>query len=559
MHWDREIDVLVVGSGGSGLIAAARAADRGGKVLLIEKSNRFGGTTALSGGCIWAPTNHLQDQTVGDSFEKAFSYLNELTDHHTSPTMLEVFINKSRPMLQFLDQESRLTLANIPKYCDYYPEFPGGLPGGRTIEVEPFDGQLLTNQRHLLRDPQKMTLLFGQISLTARDAHLFVTAGKKGKKLAIAKIATYLASSPKRRRYGRDRYLTLGQGLVAGLWDLCQSKGVQFLLETTICELVTIQNRVIGARIKSGSKIQHIKTNGGIILASGGFSRNDQLKQIYHGQPTSANWGAAVAEDTGDAFTLCQSLQAQTALLNEAWWMPVMRVPGENFARSVIMERSLPGSIVVNQDGERFTNESGPYEDFVNAMRAQHRSCPAWLIISHFHRHRYTLGPLFPASYHPSLLWPRKLKKDWLHIGSRIDELASKIGINGSTLEKTISRFNSYALEGEDPEFQRGKSKYDQYYADSTTGLPNPCLYPLAEPPFYAVPLFPGDLGTKGGLVINENSEVIGNQGPISGLFAAGNASANPIGNCYPGSGGTLGPGMTFGYIASESAMKLAN
>ena len=550
MTWDQEIDVLVIGAGGSGLMTAIRAADLGAKVALIEKSEKFGGTTALSGGCLWIPANHLQPKNGSDSPDCALRYLKNLTKGSVKDKILETYVSRSREMLQYLDRESDLKFAVCEKYCDYYPEVDGGQLGGRTVEVEYYDGESLGTDRKRLRDPQ-ITLMFGEISLTAREAHTLVTGGKTGWYLAIKKCLSYLFAIAFRRRHGRDRCLALGQGLVAGLWNLARKKGVEPQFGVQLQKLMIQENRVVGAQLALPSGTASVKVNGGIVLACGGFSRNETIKRQY--QNTSAEWGAAIEEDIGDALNFCAPLKPAMAMMNEAWWMPVMKVPGEDFARSSVVDRSLPGCIIVDQAGKRFANESAPYEDFVRAMLADPQRVPAWLITDNFHRQNYTLGHLLPGKYFPKALWLKGLENNWIYVANNINDLANKLQISQTQLAETINRFNQDAALGQDPQFKRGKSAYDRYYADNSVGK-NPCLRPLKDLPFYAVPLYPGDLGTKGGFAINEKAQILGENGlPIEGLYAVGNAAANPIGNIYPGAGGTLGPGLTFGYIAAES------
>ena len=556
MSWDHEVDVLVIGSGGSGMMAAIKAADLGAQVLLTEKSEKFGGTTALSGGCLWVPANHLQDHDTNDSAQLGKLYLKSLTNGSVSEKVIDTYIEKSDLMLRFLDKESNLSLVPCNKYCDYYPEKSGGLNGARTVEAEPFDGQTLGKDRLLLRDPQKLTLMFGQISLTAREAHTLITGGSKGRLLALKKVFGYFLGWLLFRRYGRDRRLTLGQGLVAGMWQAMKKKGVETRLQTTTEELIIEEGRVAGVVLKDqqGSLIR-VKTKNGVVIASGGFAHNSNMKEKYIHPELQTDWSAAVKEDTGDAFHFCSSLKPAQKLMDQAWWMPVMRIPGEDFARSIVVDRSLPGCIVVDNKGQRFTNESSPYEDFVKDMQKNNHAKPCWLITDHFHRKNYTLGPLLPGSYFPQFMWPKSFKKNWIKIAKNISELAKATGIDEQNLIATVATFNQQAKAGKDPIFHRGTSKYDQYYADKSAGI-NPCLRPLNQGPFYAVKLYPGDLGTKGGFVVNEKAQVLNNNGEIlHGLYAAGNATANPLGNIYPGAGGTLGPGLTFGYIAAETMM----
>lgn len=485
-------------------------------------------------------------------------YLKALTKGDVKDEIIDAYLQQGPAMLRFLQDESELELSCCDLYADYYPEVEGGLAGGRTIECEGFDGQRLGADRQRLKPPQSLTLMFGEISLTAREAHRLVQGGVKGRWLALQKVLGYLFALPWRRRRGRDRLLTLGQALVSGLWRLMKTKGVEVRFETSVASLVVEKGAVTGAVLKDmrTGECTRVRAKKGVILASGGFSRHEEKKRRYHSTgPTSADWGAAAPEDQGEALDWCALLKPKLALMQEAWWMPVMKVPGEDFARSVVIDRSMPGSLVVDQNGERYVNESAPYENFIAAMRRHPKRTPSFLITDAFHRANYTLGPLLPGVFYPRWLWPRQVK-GFIKVADSLRDLALQLKLPPSNLEQTVARFNVHAAKGRDPWFQRGASGYDRYYADPKVGA-NPCLKPLDKGPFYAVPLWPGDLGSKGGFVVDQYARMVGEDDQVlPGLYAVGNCSANPLGNIYPGAGGTLGPAMTFGYIAAETVMK---
>ena len=552
---DQKTDVLVIGTGGSGMMAATRAAQLGGDVIIADKSPSFGGTTALSGGCLWIPQNHLQTDDIKDSKNLSLSYLKNLTKGEVSQKILETYVENAQKMLLYLEKIGGISLSLCPEYCDYYPEISGGIKG-RTVEPDAFDGELLGKDRQYLKNPQKMTLMFGQISLTAKEAHTLIAGGKTGRILALKKVLGYFLLFFLRNKRGRDRRLTLGQGLVAGMWKMMKNQGVKPMLGTAVVKLLTQDGRVCGALMQSDKGFFRLWTKKGVIMACGGFSRNESLKQKYYSKLSKAEWGAAVEQDQGDALKFCPELAPKLGLMSQAWWMPVMRVPNEDYARSVVVDRSMPGSFVVDQKGHRFVNESAPYEDFVMAMREDASRSPCWLVTDSFHRKNYSLGPLLPGSHFPDWTVKKGLIGEFVLVADSMEELAEKIKVPKENLLETQKVFNRFAKEGKDPMFQRGLSEYDRYYADKRV-TPNPCLRALLEGPFYAAKLYPGDFGSKGGFVVDENAQVLNERNePIEGLYAAGNAAANPLGNTYPGAGGTLGPGLTFGYIAGEAILK---
>lgn len=548
----REVDLVVVGSGAAGLAAALAGREAGLEVVVLERAELVGGTTAFSGGALWLPANvRMRQAGIDDSPEDARIYLRDLTAGTVADDVIDAYVETAGEVIDFLERTTPLRMAACTKYADYYPERPGGKPGGRTVEPEAFDGRRLGRAFARLRRPQSLTLMLNRVSLTAREAHGLVATGWAG--ILRAGLAfTWWLLTPWRWRGGRDSRLALGNALIAGMWQGAERMGVEVRTGARVVGLVHHGDRVVGVRVEEADGKQQLNARAGVILACGGYSRNDARKRALHGDPTSAEWGASVPEDTGDGLDLGAEVGAATALLDAAWWMPVFRVPGEDYARAVVLERALPGAIVVGADGRRFVNESAPYEDFVRAMRAGGHA-PAWLIVDRWHRARYPLGPLMPGRVQPTWAASPRLRREWLRIADTPAALAARIGVDPEGLSATVEAFSAAAATGLDPQFGRGESAYDRYYADPAAG-PNPCLRPL-RPPFIAVPLYPGDLGSKGGLLTDRDGAVLGPDGrPIEGLYAAGNAAANPLGDIYPGAGGTIGPAVVFGIRAARRA-----
>jgi 3-oxosteroid 1-dehydrogenase len=314
--------------------------------------------------------------------------------------------------------------------------------------------------------------------------------------------------------------------------------------------------RVIGVRATRQEKTLNIKANYGVVLAAGGFSHNRDMRERYQEHPISTLWTSASPGNTGDAIQMGRALGASIDLMEDAWWGPAS-LPPNSVPFFHVGERGYPGGIIVNSQGKRFMNESAPYVDAVKEMYRHNQedsvTIPAHFIMDQRFRNKYIFGTLLPM---------QKIPREYLESGyfTRADtltDLAGKIGISSSVLLETIEKFNQFAEVGIDKEFQRGDSAYDRYYGDPSV-KPNPCLAPINKPPFYSVQIYPGDIGTKGGLVTDEKARVIKEKdGIIPGLYAVGNTSASVMGNSYPGPGGTIGPAMTFGYIAARDMVDL--
>ncbi len=556
--WDMAVDVLVVGAGGAGMVAAIVAHDLGAQTLLIEKSSYFGGTTAMSGGALWVPNHPLMaEHGIQDSPEAALTYLRAITRGEVEDELLQAYVTHAPRMLAYLLEHTHYRARPMPHYPDYYPDAPGGLPGGRTLDPEPFAARALGADAARLRPPHPQELVFGRVMLTAGEAHAAVTAGTRGMFTVGRHIARYLFT-PKGPN-GRDGRLTLGNALVARLYLSLKERGIPLWLETRLDDLVMEGRRVVGAVITSRGQRLHVRVRRGVILTAGGFARSAQLRARFHPQPSLPEWTAAAETDTGDVLLLAEKVGAATTLLDQAWWNPVTLVPGSPYAWLLVIEKGLPGAILVDRFGERFVNESAPYLDVGRAMYTPDREgrprVPAFLIMDARNRRRYPCGPLLPALFQPWWAVTARLRDVWIARAATLEELARQVGIDPDGLVNTVTRFNEHARRGEDPDFGRGTSVYDRYYADPSV-QPNPSLAPLEHPPFYAIRVYPGDLGTKGGMRITPWGQVRHRDGGvIEGLYAAGNSAASPMGSSYPGAGGTLGPAFTFAYLAARHVM----
>jgi 3-oxosteroid 1-dehydrogenase len=310
---------------------------------------------------------------------------------------------------------------------------------------------------------------------------------------------------------------------------------------------------VVGAKILRGGSFVHVRARRGVILGSGGFEHSQALRERYLPTPTRTEWSAASPYNTGDMLEAGQRIGAATALLDEAWWGPSIKIPTEDRARALFTERSMPGAILVNRAGQRFVNESVAYTTAVQAMYDP-GNLPTYLIFDSRYKREYPFGPLLPGGMHLNWLQPAHIRNKLLKRADTVAELAQTIGVPPAALDATVRQFNEFAMHGKDYQFARGENAYDLLYGDVRI-QPNPCLAPLREAPFYAIEIYPGDIGTKGGLLTDPRARVLDAQGaPIAGLYAIGNCSASVTGRYYPGAGATLGPAMTFGFLAAEHA-----
>ncbi len=547
----QEFDVVVVGSGAGAMMAALRAHDEGLSVALIEKSDRYGGTSAISGGGIWIPLN----KQIKDDREAVLGYVRASAKGLVDDQRLVAYVDTAHEMVEYLQKATRLRYAACHLYPDYYPALAGARPGGRTMDPEIFDGGLLGDELARLREPSGSTLLMGKVAMTARDAHRML-AKDKGWKLLFAKLMLRFALDFRaRKKLGRrtDRRLALGNALVAGLRHGLMTRQVPLYLETSLESLSFEGGRVCGVVASQQGKRVELRARRGVVLAAGGFERNQALRDQYLPAPNRAEWGVTPPNNTGDALLAAQKLGAATDLMEWAWWVPSVFVPKLPTQCGLFAERSLPGCIAVDGDGQRFVDEAKPYLEFVTAMYARHREngkcVPAWLIFDADFRHKYPMGPLMPGQIAPD-------RKSWQGVvywkADTLDALAKEIGVDAAGLAATVVRVNEDAASGTDRDYGKGGNVFDRYYGDVNV-KPNPCLAPIAKGPFYAMKLDAGDIGTKGGLLTDADARVLGENGaPIAGLYAIGNTSASVMGPSYPGAGSTLGPAMTFGYRAAN-------
>jgi 3-oxosteroid 1-dehydrogenase len=554
MSWNKEVDVVVVGSGAGGLLAALVAAKNHAEVLVVEKDRQWGGTSATSGGGIWIPGSD-QARAAGfeDNLEDAFTYVRGLSADNVPDENIRAYVENAAPMLRWVTANTQLRYTAQP-YPDYHAENPGGsVRGYRTHLPEMFDGKLLGNDLKTQRYPSPAASLWGFLQWTFEETYQLLFR-PKGWWLGLTRnVLKYWLDWPLRFTSGKDARLTLGTALTGGLRHALNQQNVPVWLNTPMQELVTEDCKVTGLVVERDGKPYRIRARKGVILAAGGFEKNQQLRDANLPLYPEAQISGGVTSNTGDALLAGQAVGAKTLNLQSTWAAPVFYVPGEDRGRLCTIERALPGCIMVNGSGKRYLNEAASYHVVGQQMarrQAEHGdAAPSWMIFDYRYRHLFPMGPLLP------------LVPDWAQAGAvksvmrksaTIEGLAAEIGVDPATLADTVARFNEGAARGEDPEFHRGEPAYDKMYGDPRN-QPNPCLRPLTEAPFYAMPIYPGDIGTNGGLLTDAKARVLGEGGqPIAGLYAIGNTAASAMGESYPGAGVTIGPAMTFGYVAAR-------
>jgi succinate dehydrogenase/fumarate reductase flavoprotein subunit len=551
-----ETDVLVIGSGASGFAAAITAKHHGLEALIIEKEPVFGGTSAWSGGVAWIPCNsHARAAGIADSRDLARDYIRRGAGQFFDADRVEAFLRYGPAAIDFLERETplRFELAAEP---DYRQNLPGALPRGRALRPLEFDGRRLGRHMAALRPPARERVLFLGLQIGAAHLAHFMNATRSvDSALFVAgRLFGHLRDVA---FYGRGMRPAMGNALVAALAASAFERGIPVILSSPARELVIKAGAVRGARVVRNGEEIVIAARRGVILACGGFPHDYRRRQrIYPHHPTAEEHlsNAPIAND-GDGLRLGETAGAvfEGGYANAAVWYPTSRVTYAD--RSVanhahLLERGKPGVIAVTVEGKRFANEALNYHDFVQVMlETRPGAAPtAFYVCDHRALRRYGLGAArpFPLRYRPYL------RTGYLKRGRTIEELAVRIGIAPAALADPVARYNAAAREGRDPDFGKGESVYDRSQGDPRHA-PNPCIAPIEVPPFYAVKILPGDLGTFAGLRTDAWARALDRDGStIPGLYIVGNDQASVFGGAYPGGGATIGPALTFGYVAAR-------
>jgi 3-oxosteroid 1-dehydrogenase len=548
---DTTVDLLVVGSG-TGMAAALAAHEFGLSVLIVEKSCYVGGSTARSGGALWLPACPvLREAGADDTAERATTYLQSVVAGSAPRQRSVGFVAHVSATVEMLRRTTPLRLFWARGYSDYHPEEPGGSAAGRTCECRPFDTSILGEYRTRLQ-PGLMESSVPMPTTGADYRWMNLVARVPGK--GIPTFGKRLAQGVGGRLVGR-RYAAGGQGLMAGLFAGVLRAGIAVWTDTTLLRLTGDGDHVIGAVVDHDGREVTITARRGVVLAAGGFDHSMDMRWKFQSESLGANLSLGAETNTGDGIRAGQELGADTALMDQAWWFPAVAPLPRKAPAVMLAERSLPGCLIVDQNGRRFANESADYMSFGQRLLELERSgSPVeamWIIFDQQYRNSYVFG----AELFPRMRIPRA----WYDAGiavraDKLSELGQQIGVPVSELLQTMTRFNQNAAAGEDPDFGRGRSAYDRYYGDPTI-KPNPNLRPLIKGPFYGVKMVLSDLGTCGGLKTDERARVLREDGAaIAGLYAIGNTAANAFGTTYPGAGATIAQGLVYGYIAALDA-----
>lgn len=559
-------DVVVVGSGSAGAMAALRSADLGLKVLIVEKAHKFGGTSATSGGVMWIP-NHRLDGDRGDSREAALAYLDATIGVAVNRERLEAFVDEAPRMLRFL-QSTGVQVA-AAAWPDYFPD-RAGARADRSVIVPTFDGRRLGDGRYaLMREQYNRFKLFGRYAMDLTETFTLMMQSKGWRMVAGRMIGRYWLDRPTRKVSHRDKRFTQGAALMGATYEQVFARGVELRLETALEGLAVDEGgRVTGVEVSRFGRRYSVAARHGVVLAAGGFEWNQALRERFYPVPGLTRHSSTPEDgNRGEALVAAEAVGASTEHTEQGWWIPTMTLPmkgASNFheIHQAAFDVGRPWSVVVNRKGLRFVDEACGYDQFGQAMVRDQletgANCPCWLIFDAKFRRKFSAGGLLPTVHTPE----HKIPADWwdhyVFRAGTIEDLCAKTHLPVAAVRQTIANMNTYAKTGVDPEFGRGMNPYDQMFGDPSS-RPNPNIGPIDTAPFYAVPINNGDLGTKGGLRCDARARVLDGEGrPIAGLYAAGNNSGTPFGDTYPGAGATIGPAMTFGFVAANDIAERA-
>ena len=554
--WDNETDVVCIGAGAGGMAAALTASIEGLDVVILEKTDKVGGSTAISGGAVWIP-NNAQSAAVGhpDSPEAAKLYLDRIVGNWTSDAMKLAFLDAGPKMLDYLESQTELKLTARSYSPDYHPDVDGAALGGRSMDPAAFDGRALGSAFANLRDPLPEFSVLGGMMVTMTDVYhlLGVTKSFASFRHGARMVMRYAAD---RLRHHRGTRLVLGNALAARLYKSVLDRKIPVWLSAPARRLIVEDGRVTGLVVMRDGREVSLRARRGIVLATGGFPNDPQRRREFLPSPTDL-WSMAPADNTGDGLRLGEAAGATVRSENASnvFHAPIsiLTKPDGSFVRypHLVWDRAKPGLMAVNGAGRRFVNEATSYHEFGLAMYESHKTVPtipAFLICdAHFIR-RWGLGLALPGGRS----FRHLVRSGYLIEAPSLSALAGTLGIDAAALAVSAAGFNAGAEAGRDP-LGKGGTAYNRYLGDPTRTDGHPNLGKIEAAPFYAVKVYPGDIGTAGGIVTDENARVLDPQGqPVPGLYAAGNDANSVMGGTYPGPGITLGPALTFGWLAGR-------
>ncbi|MDT5402549.1 MAG: 3-oxosteroid 1-dehydrogenase, partial [Mycobacterium sp.] len=550
VNWDKSVDLLIVGSGGGGMVAALAAIDAGIEPLVVEKQALVGGSTGLSGGMVWLPNNPLmQSEGIEDSHEDGLAYFDDVIGdigEASSPARREMFLSAGVEMINFLLRMG-IRMVRCPGWSDYYPNNKGGNAAGRSVEGVPFDAAALGDWSDRVQPSMAKNYGFVLRTNELRSVQYFNRSPR-----AFA-VATRVFLRTRVARIRRREILTNGASYIGQLLKALIDVGKgdpRVWINTAMDDLIVEAGRVVGARLTRDGATLNVEARKGVLLAAGGFGHNADMRRQYSAdQPNEAKWSIANAGDTGEVLQTAMRLGAKTDLLDEAWWLPMAFIADPS-AASLGSGRQRPGAIYVDGTGRRFCNESNSYVEVGKAMYAN-KAVPCWQVFDQGYVGRYAVGANpFAKRRVPEAL----IEKGVIKRADTLEGLARELGVPADELTQTVRRFNEFARQGLDPDFGRGQSAYNDCLGDPGH-RPNAALGPIDRGPYFATRIFPGDVGTCGGVITNEYAQVIDEQDRvIDGLYATGNITATVMGRTYLGAGGSIANTMVFGYVAARHA-----
>ena len=559
-NWDDSFDFVIVGSGGGSMCASLLCKSRSKRALIAEKQAKVGGSTGFSGGVWWLPDNPVMKRAGAlDSFERARTYFNAVAEYRgpgSSEARRDAFLKTSPDLVNFLESAG-MQFRYADGWPDYYDTLPGGEPRGRSLVANLFD----INELGEWKD--KLSMYPGAHMPMGSEEYPTLFLAKRtwaGKRMAL-KLAWRMLSSKLR---GQDLRAN-GAALQGRMLQIALREKLPIWTEAPVRDFIVENGRVAGVRVLRGGREINVEARDGVLINAGGFSRSREMREQFQPKPNSWSWTNANPGDTGEVLQAAMRLGAATDCMNEAWWVITSLAPGEKLPEGAInadgvaipfmhhLDLSLPFSMMVDQSGERFCDEAGAYMEIGQRMYVRHaatgKAVPSWLIMDSRQRKFYPWGTAAPG----------KIPQAWLDSGylkraNSIAELAEICRIDKGGLEKTVSRFNEFCRTGVDADFGRGGRAFDRAHGDPSV-TPNPNLGAIESAPFYAVAMYPGDVGTAGGLVTDEFARVCRADGSvIAGLYATGNSTASVFGRCYPGAGASIAASFIFGYIAAAHA-----
>lgn len=551
--WDEDTDLLIFGAGAAGLSAACVGLQEGLSVILCEKAAQVGGTTATSGGTVWVPGTRLSARdSVPDTIEAGRTYLKGEFGNWLKPDLLDAFLEAGDEAIAYYERHTDLKLKAARQHPDYHPDRPGGTLGCRALLPVPFDARLLGSDFRFVRPPMPEFMALGGMMVGREEIPLLVRPFSSWRAFKLT-MQLGIRHASDRLRYPRGTRLLMGNALVARLFWTLRKRKADLRLNTALVELVRGSFGIEGAIVQGSDGRRKIRARRGVLLATGGFGASESWRNALMGHLGIAHFLTAETT-TGDALTAARAVGAGLDLhqASPGFWMPASVVRYRNGKSRVfphIRDRAKPGLIAVNSTGRRFVNEANSYQDFVTAMFESHRhvpSIPAHLICDRAFVRDYGLGVIRPV-------WQRLkpyIDSGYVTTADTIEELAARIGVPPASLARTVADHNRYAATGIDEEFGKGSNALNRHNGDAQN-KPNPCLRPIATPPFFAVAVHPAPLGTSAGLATNADAEVLDERGaPIANLYACGNDMGSVMRGTYPGPGITLGPALVFAYRA---------